>query len=98
MPTVTITPSVTAEQVVGVLRDQFGSNTVKVSSSEPDTIQVHKDAFQRAKVRLRQTGGVTTADVGTSAIGPIGYAISALWFTKKVARAIDEAPQLRASS
>jgi hypothetical protein len=97
MQAVTVGKSVTLEEASSVLRDQLPGVKVEARANEPETLRVNKNPYARAKVRVRRTGGGTTFEVHPAAIGPIGYAVSTLWYHKQVARAIEQAPQLRAS-
>jgi hypothetical protein len=95
MPTVTVPGSVTPDQAMATLRAELGPGCKVEPSNQGETIHVHRNLFARSKVRVRQTDGSTSFDVGTAAIGPVGYVISALWFTPRVAKVLEEAPQPR---
>jgi hypothetical protein len=97
MPTITVSrPNVTQEDLVAVLKDQLGGATIETHGGSE--VRVKTSIYSHAKVQIVPAGGATSFKVGPYMVGPIGYLVSAFGIVKRVAAAIEGAPQLRASS
>jgi hypothetical protein len=96
MATVTVPRrDVTQEQVLAALRDQLGSGC-SIEPQGGDTVKVKTSVFSHAKVRIEPGGGSgTVLSISPFAVGPLGYLVTTLGISKRVARALQEAPQLR---
>ena len=97
MPTITVSrPNVTQEELLAVLRDQLGGATIEPHGGSE--VRVKTNIYSHAKVQILPGGGGTSFEVGPYTVGPVGYLVSSLGIVKRVASAIENAPQLRATS
>jgi hypothetical protein len=97
MATVTVSrPNVTQDELLAALRDQLGGATTEAHGGSE--VRVKTGVFSHARVQILPGGGGTSFKVSPYMVGPVGYVISMFGIVKHVAGAIENAPQLRASS
>lgn len=96
MPTISVSrANVTQEELLRVLKDQLGGATIEAQGG--NAVRVKTGLFRHARVQILPGGGGTSFKIGPYAVGPVGYLISAFGIVKRVAAAIESAPQFRAS-
>jgi CHASE3 domain sensor protein len=95
MPTVTIKPGATEDEVVTVLQSALGSGfTVEARESSKEIINIEKSAMSTAHVKLQRTPTDTIAHVHGGGI-IIGRIINELVLANKVAKVIRDSPALK---
>jgi hypothetical protein len=96
MSTITVSrPNVSQEELLAALRDQLGNATIEPHGGSE--VRVKTGIYSHAKVQILPGGGGTSFKVGPYMVGPVGYLVSMFGIVKRVAGAIENAPQLRAS-
>jgi hypothetical protein len=94
MPSVTIRPDVSEEDVVAAIKERLGGGyTVETKEGKKEVIDVQKGTMTTAHVRLERAAGVTTAHVHGGGL-IIGRIVNELGIANKVAKAIRESPGL----
>lgn len=97
MPTISVSrANITQEELLTVLKDQLGGATIEAQGG--NAVKVKTSVFSHAKVQILPSGTGTSFKIGPFAVGPVGYLVTMLGLAKRVAGAIESAPQFRASS
>lgn len=97
MPTITVSrPNVTQDELLAALEDQLGNAAIERHGGSE--VRVKTGVFSHARVQILPGGGGTHLKITPYLVGPAGYLISMLGIVKRVAGAIENAPQLRATN